>query len=208
MTRASAPLILTAALALLFPVWLPGPALAEQNLLDLDFSRKVYYVECSGTINTKTAFQHVRAQMTITHTSQGDPNPLSVVINAEPAIGERNSFYWNSNNCAMQVLADTLRCRAKGVGVYRTDLHFYYMSPSLYRNRLQATQHEGERLKWTDAHAKPTKIFAQDGELTLRVSGNGVSGSVWMTGFDETGHEPVRYVANFQGYEYVPQNPQ
>lgn len=197
------PMLFTALAALLA---LCRPALAQQDILAPDISRRDFYVECSGTINSKETFRHVRAQVTILHTATGEANPLLVVVTSEPAKAVRNSFYWDSKESAMEIAADTLRCRSGNVAVFKPDIHFFYMSPALYKiTRVPPGLQESERIKWVDAHAKPTKIFAREAELTLRVTGNSVSGTVWMTGMDDIGHEPVRYVANFQGYEYVPQ---
>jgi len=189
---------------LLIVLSLAGQARAqEQDILAPDHSLRTFILSFNGTTNNKTVFSRVRAMMRISHNAPDRDNPLEVVIEGYPELGARDSIYWNSNDTRMDFIGGSLQCRLTINWSQTPTIHFFYMSPVLFKNPNIPTQHEAERIRWVELHAKPTKIFAQEGLLTLNVSGNMVTGRIEMTGYDTLGREPVKYVANFSGTEYI-----
>lgn len=186
-------------------VW-PASAPAQQDLLDFAVASRTFVVTLSGSIGGKP-FSGVRAQVVINHGAGESENPLQILITAFPTLGERNSFFWNSDRTVLDALANRVRSRLRAGAPKGTELHFYYMSPALAKRKGMATRNESERLRWIDAHATPLEVAALEGELELSVHGNRVTGTVWMTGFDPRGHDPVRYQASFAGMESVREQP-
>lgn len=180
-------------------------ALAGDEVLSNELTRRVFYVESSGSVNAKLKFQGARQQITITHAPPGGSNPYLVVIEAMPAQAGKNSFYWNSGETSMDVTSNIIKSNLRTNGARFSGLHFYYMSPALYKSKTGPTHRDAERIKWVDTHAKPIRIAAKEADLTLRVMANSVSGTVTIHGFDDVAHAPVVYTASFQGYEYVPE---
>lgn len=187
-------------------LWLPSTnSLAQDHdqILRGDINQRVFYVQCQGSVNASMTFTGVRLQVVVTHTPVGSLNPVRVVIQSMPVLGLRNSLYWHSDETRMEVLGDILRCSLANPGTHVSTLHFFYMSPALYATKQGPALRDHERTKWVDAHSRPIKIIAQQGELSMRFGADSVSGSIVLAGQDELAHKPVRYVATFQGQEFV-----
>jgi hypothetical protein len=182
-------------------------ALAGDEVLSKEMHRRVFFVESTGSVNSKLTFSGARQQVTITHAPPGATNPYLVVITPMPAQIGKNSFYWNSQETSMDVAANNIKSVLRTNGARHSGLHFFYMSPALYKSKTGPTHRDAERIKWVDTHATPIRITAQDASLTLRVLANSVSGTVAIHGFDDRAHAPVVFTASFQGYEYVPEEP-
>lgn len=199
------PLVLAAVLSCL--TCLAGPALGQEEILRPDVTHRVFYVECQGSVNSRLHFTGARLQIVVTHTTGVSLNPLSVVITSMPRLAERNGFYWNTDETSMQVLGTSLKCVIPNPGMHQSTLHFYYMSPALYTSKTGPTHREAERIKWVDTHAKPIKVLALQGEISMSFDADSVSGAIVMSGQDELARQPARYVATFQGREYVYSRP-
>jgi hypothetical protein len=63
------------------------------------------------------------------------------------------------------------------------------------------TQHEQERLRLAEKTALPTRVAAKAGELKVTFSGNHVSGTVFMKGYDTIEQAHVGYSARLFGRE-------
>lgn len=185
------------------PCTAQSPGQNYQMFLDPDAGGRVFYVNCSGTAGDKTRFANVGAQVLVSFNPPDMPNPIQVVIDARPALGAKNSFYWNSNHTALDFGGQSLRSTLKPLFTKQSDICFFYMSPALYRSRQALTHNDAERIRWVDTYARPIRIIATQGELTLTVRGNSVTGHLWMVGYDQMDNRPVRYVADFEGQEYV-----
>jgi hypothetical protein len=188
--------------ALLLASAAAGTALAHERILGNDLTQRVFYAQCQGSVNSSHMFTGVRLQIIVAHTPSGSHNPLQVTINSMPALAMRNSIYWNSDETSMSILGDTLHCKLTSSGTGMSSLHFYYMSPALYKSNSTTTSRELERGNAINNHAKPIKVRALDAELTISFQSNSVSGSIRMTGQDELAHQPAHYTATFQGQEY------
>jgi hypothetical protein len=78
---------------------------------------------------------------------------------------------------------------------------FFYLSPVLVqptKGRI-LTQREKEIKHTAEQRALPTQVVAQAGQLRIRVTGNMISGNVWMKGYDLIEHSYVEYTASFVG---------
>lgn len=185
----------------------PGSARAQQDILGTDMDKRVFDVTASGSIDGRYRFSGVRHQVVISFTEAGSPNPLLVIINPLPALGGKNSVFWNSNETRLTAFAGTIRSTLVTGALRQSDMRFYYMSPALYGLDRMATQHEPERVKWVDTHAEPIAVLAKTADLTLRVTGNAISGTIRIAGMDNRAHKPCQYVAHIQGQEYIAQRP-
>ncbi len=186
-----------AAVILLAVLSFPTAALSQGALLPGETSKQ-FLITMSGTVGKET-FHSARCLLTINPRVVGSLNPYQVIINGYPFTNSRNSFFWFSEDTNMTALAGGITCRLKKTYVKQSSIHFYYMSPALLTpgsftqaNKEQAAQ----RLK----DAKPTRITAQDGVLELNVTGGGVRGKVWMTGYDFIEKAYVRYAAVINGH--------
>ena len=167
-------------------------------VLGPDEDSRQYGLTISGAVGNE-AFQGAQGILTVSTPPEGSLNPYQIVVVGFPTVMSRNTFYWNSDKGLMEEASGVLRCRVKGRGQMRSDNHFFYLSPALFALKGALTQHEGERQKHVAQTALPTKIFALDGELTLTLSGNKLTGRVVMTGLDPVGNDYVRYVGAFVG---------
>lgn len=193
--------VLTALCLALLPCREARAQAAGQQILNDAAMQRVFYVQCQGTVGEKS-FTGVRMQLIVAHAPEGSRNPFEIVMESTPALAQRNTAYWNSGETEMDVLADTVRCRLKPRGASQADMHFFYMSPALYRSALGPTHRDQERIAWVDKNARPIKVVAQDAEITIRFGAGSVSGTIRITGQDPLARKPVRYQASFQGQEY------
>lgn len=178
----------------------PGFAMEDTSpfVLDSDDNGAHYMLTISGTVGTES-FQGVRAQLEVSAPEPGSTNPYQLVVVGFPESNTRNSFYWNTEDGPMDVVAGRMRSRITGRGIKLGNIHFFYLSPVLFAHNGARTHTEDERDKYVEQTALPTKIFAQDGELTLTLGQDRISGRVVMTGLDPIGHTYVRYTATFAG---------
>jgi len=178
------------------------PGLAQEDdtpfVLDTDGNTDRYLLTIAGTVGSES-FQGVQGLLTIAYPPEGSANPYLIIEVGFPAIGLRNTFYWNSQEGPMTVAVGRVRSRLVGRGIKQGDSHFYYLSPALFRREGVATQQEGERIRHVEQTALPTKIFAQDGEFVLTMGQGRLTGRVVMSGLDPVGHDYVRYAATFVG---------
>lgn len=175
----------------------------EQMFLEPDSGGRVFYVRCTGTVDDKIRFNDVTAQVTLSFNALNPANRIQVIIDPRPALAARNSFYWNSNDTSVSFGGQSLRSTLKPLFTKESTICFYYMSPSLYHSKQALTHREAERIRWVDTYAKPIRIFATQGELTMKLESNMIKGKLWMVGYDTLANRPVRYVADFAGQEYV-----
>ncbi len=129
-----------------------------------------------------------------------------VVIRGFPKQNSRNSFYWHSDAGEMQVIPNEIVCKLKRAYLHpvRRDFQaqFFYLSPTLIKptKGLAISALGGTAvLKQTEKLTLPTVVSAQAGQLKIRFSGETVSGSVWMKGYDRIEHSYVEYDASFRG---------
>ena len=192
------------ALWLLLPVFLlparPCPAQQETSpfVLDQEDGANQYTLALAGTVGTES-FQGVRGLLTISFPPPGNPNPYLVIVVGFPTANTRNSFYWDSQQGSMEAMAGSVRCRLPGRGLNLSANHFFYLSPALFARPGPSPQYDPERQKHVEQTALPIKIAALDGEMTINVNGNALTGHVTMTGLDPVGHTYVRYAATFVG---------
>lgn len=183
--------------------WCP----AQDQILGADMSRRVFYAQCQGAVNSSPRFTGLRMQIIVSHAPPSSLNPLQIIIESIPALAQRNAFYWDSEQTSMEVTSSSVRCRYIAPGARSSGLHFYYMSPALYKSNLMATHQESERIRWINTYAKPIRIAALDAELTLNFQANSVTGTIRMNGQDDMARRPAQYVATLQGQEYVYERP-
>lgn len=172
-----------------------------------------YMLHLSGTVLNKS-FQDVQAMMTLSVSGPEQPNPYRVDIIGFPQRNERNVFTWFSHDSYMTYFPGTIRCDVKHSYLHEPeDIHFYYASPDLYERQPsgfynQAQKEESERL--AGIVLEPTRINAQAGRLEITLSGNRVSGRVWIKGYDNVENSYVQYNAAFIGrtvYDMDPRYP-
>lgn len=164
-----------------------------------DFALK-YILEIAGTVHNEKFFK-VNALLTLTGSSDFDPNPYLLEIQGYPRANSRNSFYWTSMGHSMQVVSNEITCdimlsanRYKGSGIY-----FSFLSPVLTAPQAFETHREEERIEMMRKLAIPTLIPAQAGRIHMRVYAETVSGTIWMNGYDPIEKSYVFYSARFSG---------
>lgn len=167
-------------------------------LEDLNEDSKSYVLTLAGLVG-KNTFQQVHGVLTLASSPPGSQHAYVVTISGWPTTNGENTFVWNSEDSLMESLLGRVSCRIMASASKPPNMHFFYLSPILFKGEGMVTQHEGERLRQVRKEALPTKITAQAGELTLNFTGDQVTGRVWMSGYDFTEKAPVRYQANFQG---------
>ncbi len=166
------------------------------DILNPDEDRVAYLMTLSGSANA-IFFSNVNAILEVRQPATFDPNTYLIVVVGYPRSNMRNSFYWNSEDGAMQSFGNTITSTTNSYTLSKN--HFFYLSPALFGSKGPLTHRETERIKETDLVAKPTMVFATSGTLNLSFSGNSVSGTVHMTGLDNIGYEQVHYHATFSG---------
>lgn len=174
------------------------PGLGQTVLEDLNEDSKYYVLTLAGLVG-KNGFQQVRGILTLASSPPGAQHAYVVTITGWPKNNGENTFAWNSEDSLMESLLGRVTCRIVASASKPPNMHFFYLSPVLFKREGMVTQHEGERLRQVRKEALPTKIAAQAGELTLNFTGDQVTGRVWMSGYDFTEKAPVRYQANLQG---------
>lgn len=159
---------------------------------------KRYLLQLTGNVD-KQSFQNATAVLELSPAPVDALYPYIITIQGWPIDNDFNTFSWNSKESEMESLSTRVRCRMSNALGFKGDIHFYYLSPTLFKNKGTVNQHEKERIRQTKKVALPTMIFAQTGELTLNFVGSMVTGEVSMSGYDSIGHEYVRYYAHVQG---------
>ena len=167
-------------------------------LEDLNEDSKSYVLTLAGLVG-KNTFQQVHGVLILASSPPGSQHAYVVTITGWPKTNGENTFVWNSEDSLMESLLGRVTCRIVASASKPPNMHFFYLSPILFKGEGMATQHEGERLRQVRKEALPTQITAQAGELTLNFTGDQVTGRVWMSGYDFTQKAPVRYQANVQG---------
>ena len=167
-------------------------------LEDLNEDSKSYVLTLAGLVG-KNTFQQVHGVLILASSPPGSQHAYVVTITGWPKTNGENTFVWNSEDSLMESLLGRVSCRIVPSASKPPNMHFFYLSPILFKGEGMVTQHEGERLRQVRKEALPTQITAQAGELTLNFTGDQVTGRVWMSGYDFTQKAPVRYQANLQG---------
>jgi len=159
-----------------------------------------YILTLSGTVHNEKFFK-VNALLTLTGSSDFDPNPYLLEIQGYPKNNSRNSFYWTSMGHSMQVVSNEIICdivlssyRHMGSGIF-----FNFVSPVLTAPQAFETHREEERKEMMKKLAIPTVIPAQAGKIHLRIHADSVSGTIWMNGYDTIQKSYVFYSARFDG---------
>ncbi len=186
----------------------------EQPLFEmLGDEVRTYHLHISGTVLNKSFYQ-AQAVMTISVAGPEHVNPYRVDIVGFPQRNERNVFTWYSHDSYMSYLPGMIRCDIKYSYLREpTDIHFYYASPSLYERTPEGfvSQHaEEEAARLAEIVLVPTRINAQAGRLDIILTGNRVSGKVWIKGYDNVEEAYVQYTASFTGrtiYDMDPRHP-
>ncbi len=193
-------IVFTAASFFLFFFLWAGPRVvqAQPGLIESDGSEQAYLLQLSGSVLNEK-FDGAKAVLRLFPPNLNTLNDFSVVIEGYPATNDRNSFFWNSDPTEMISFSDELISRIKRSYAKSSGNHFFYLSPVLLKNKGPLTQHEEEDRKHAEKTAKPTKVFAQAGELHLRFSSNEVTGDVWMSGYDAVEHSFVKYQVRIWG---------
>ncbi len=161
-----------------------------------------FMLDVSGTVLEKS-FNNSVAILTISVSEVGNINPYVVKITGYPQMNERNVFIWDSEESYMTYFPNTIRCDIRYPYMNEpSNIHFFYASPALYEREPEGhfgelEKEESERL--ADIVIEPTKVIAQVGRLELTISGNRVSGNVWIKGYDNVENLYVSYFASFQG---------
>lgn len=185
---------------------------AQDDLLeDSGGFPKIYMVEMSGKV-LEEEFTGVRASIEISLSDPGSLNPYLVITRGFPKANSRNVFFWDSDATDMkefsgEITSDIKRTfmrpltYAKQPHAY-IQCHFSYLSPVLIKH-IKGTYidepREKERKATAIKHALPTLVVAQAGQLRIRVTGDMISGNVWMKGYDLIEHSYVDYNASFAG---------
>lgn len=175
---------------------------AEEDLIEADptFST-TYILKISGTVANER-FSGVNAILTLSGSSDLDPNPYLLIIEGYPNRNTRNAFFWKSEGGYMDALSNEIVCEIKPAQQEKSTVHFFYLSPVLlktYSFTGVETHREEERLKIAKKQALPTPIFVKTGRLKLRIYAETVSGTVWLTGYDNIEKSYVFYNAQIYG---------
>jgi hypothetical protein len=164
-------------------------------LEDANFSQ-TYLLEFAGTVLHEN-FTSGKAILTFSKAPPGSQHEYLVLIEGFPQKQTRNSFYWNSEDSTMEVYANHVVCAVRQGAIKTADIHFFYLSPSLLKRPY--THKDKENLQKTLKTAKPTKVFAQSGELKLTINAQTVAGTVWLKGYDSIQKSHVQYAVSFSG---------
>ncbi|MHC1789508.1 hypothetical protein [Solidesulfovibrio sp.] len=175
-----------------------GQCLGQTVLEDIDEREKYYVLTLSGLVG-KNSFQQTQAVLTLASSPPGSIHAYVVTVTGWPKNNGENTFVWNSEDSAVESVLGRVTCRIVSSAATPPNMHFFYLSPVLFKREGMVTQHEGERIRQVRKEALPTMIQARAGELTLNVAGQQVDGRVWMTGYDFVEKANVRYQASFQG---------
>ncbi|MDQ7830683.1 MAG: hypothetical protein RDU30_03040 [Desulfovibrionaceae bacterium] len=190
---------LTAATLAALVVWLPARACLGQSVLeDVNENSKYFLLTLSGLAG-KTSFQNVRAMLVLAASPPGSIHDYLVTINGWPESNGENTFVWNSEDSYMDSLAGRVTCRIANTFSRSPNIFFFHLSPALFKQEGMLTQRESERIRQTLTEALPTKVQAVAGEMTLDVTGQQVTGKVWMNGYDAVEKANIRYQATFHG---------
>jgi hypothetical protein len=191
-------------------LWLSlSPCISEgQGLLtDSGEYPKQYLINLSGNAGTER-FTGVRGILTLEQPPPLSLNAYLVIIKGYPQTNSRNCFYWFSEDTSMTDVGNEIVCNIKGTYLKQPDVHFFFLSPTLLKNKSPfLTQREKERKKMAEKRALPTKVYAQAGKLSLSILGDQASGAVWMKGYDAVEHSYVDYSASFSGQQTLPIEP-
>jgi len=173
----------------------------DELLQDSDGNPKKFLLQLSGKV-FKEQFSNARASLTLEQPDPDSLNPYLVVIEGFPKTNSRNVFYWHSDATDMQFIPNEIICDINTKRSYLRSaargpqIHFFYLSPvllSLVDRRKQ------DDLKIVERNSLPSRVPAQAGRLKMVFSGDTVSGSVWMKGYDGIQHSYVDYHASFSG---------
>jgi hypothetical protein len=177
---------------------------AQDGVLDDSAGlKKTFIIQLSGAVLNEN-FTGARASLEIDNPNPDSLNSYLVVIRGFPKTNSRNTFYWHSDSSDMLVMPQEIVCDIKKTYL-RPNLHyqshFFYLSPILLKpvKGLYLSQREKERRDAAEKRALPTQVDAQAGQLKIRISGDSVSGSVWMKGYDLIEKSYVQYNAFFSG---------
>lgn len=166
------------------------------DILSQDEDRAAYMLTLSGSANA-IFFNNVHAILEVRQPATFDLNTYLIVVSGFPRSNMRNSFFWNSEDGSMEAFGNSITSKANSFGLSQN--HFFYLSPALFASKGPLTHRDKERIQEAERGAEPGKVFAASGTLTLLFSGNSVTGTVYMTGIDNIGHEQVQYKATFSG---------
>jgi hypothetical protein len=191
------------------------PVAQSQEILHemLGDDAMTFMLDMSGTVLEKN-FNNSMAILTISASEVGNINPYVVRITGYPQMNERNVFIWDSEDSYMTYSPNTIRCDIRYSYMNEpSNIHFFYASPALYEREPEGhfgehEKEESERL--ADKVLLPTKVIAQAGRLEFTISGNRVSGNVWIKGYDNVENSYVKYFASFRGrtiYQVDPRFP-
>ena len=170
-----------------------------QDLLEGTQFSKQYLVQLSGTVMNET-FSGTQALLALMPPVPGSNNPYQLIIQSFPKNNSRNSFFWNSENSEMTVLANEINCDIKRTFIKPVPMHFFFLSPELLKHTGALALMAGDDgKKLAESTALPTRINARAGKLKLRIHSNSVSGTVWMTGYDPVEKAFVLYSARLYG---------
>ncbi len=177
-----------------------GPAFAQNLLQDRSEggASKQYLIKMAGRVGTEN-FQNVTGILELFPASEESLFPYIIVVTGWPTDNGFNTFAWNSLQSDVTTLSTRVQCHMTDELGFKANIHFYYLSPILFKRRGALTQHEHERIQQTKKIALPTRVFAKSGDLDLNFLGSMVTGEVHMNGYDSTGHEYVQYYAHIEG---------
>ena len=175
----------------------------EESILEQEEASILQFlIDLSGNVH-KEKFTGAQALLTLSIPPDASANQYLLTVEGYPQRNSRNSFYWNSKQTVMKALGTEITCEIKpSVGI-KSGIHFFFLSPTLLEQRVFMTQLEKKRKAQAEAVALPTKIFAQAGKITLSLRESSVSGTVWMTGYDNVEHSYVTYSASFTGIKTI-----
>jgi hypothetical protein len=163
-----------------------------------------YIVEMSGKVLNEE-FSGAMASVRILPPNPGSAHPTMVIIRGFPKANSRNCFYWHSDGSEMIASPEEIVCDIKRSYLRPPKLdyqcHFFYLSPILIKpiKGMFLTQREKERQDTAIKRALPTLVYAQAGQLKVRLYSNMIYGSIWMKGYDLIERSYVQYNAFFSG---------
>ncbi len=198
MVRGNPRLALCAALCMLGIFCLPPSLRSQQtgdSLLDAESLHQKYQIELTGEVLGEK-FRGVTMSVQFSGSDLGSRHHYQLIFAGFPDEQTRNGFYWDSEKSAMEVSANRVTCAIEPG--QESDMHFFYMSPALLK-KAPAQKNSRDASKAALKTARPTKVFAQAGELTLAVNPRSITGSVWLHGYDKVQKSHVRYFAQFTG---------
>lgn len=158
-----------------------------------------YILEMSGTVQNEK-FTNARSMLTLGMAPPDSVNSYFIKIIGFPAEQQRNVFYWDSEEAAMNVVSNSITCTLQNTALRPANIYFYYLSPFLYKRKpLYSTHNEKEDMQRVMKTAVPTKIYAKGGSLQLTVNPHSISGSVTLYGYDGVEKANITYAASFFG---------